>query len=142
MMKATVIAFAAGALLLAGGGDEALKKERARLKGTWTVKMLETPKGPQDGFAGATLVIGEDSMELQKDGETKKAHFKLNPSAKPKEIDLTPENDANKIMRGIYEVKKDTLRICIGVGDNSDRPNAFTATQGGTHILLTLERAK
>src|SRR5262245_37872607 len=102
MMKAAVLTFAASALLLAGG-EEALKKEQARIVGTWKITKLTTPKGSDDGAVGATLTFSkEGTLEFKKGDETKKATYKLNPAGKPKEIDLTPDDDANKTWHGIY----------------------------------------
>ncbi len=145
MMKAAMLTLTAGALLLAGGaGDEAaLKKEKARLTGTWKITKLTLPKGDQDVSGGATLTFGKDgSIEFKKGDETKKATYKLKPAAKPKEIDVSPEDDANKIAHGIYEIKKGTLKLCLDIGQNRERPTEFTAPEGGSRILLIMEKAK
>ena len=143
MMKAAMLTLTAGTMLLAGGGEEAVKKEKARIEGTWKIVKMTTPKGDQDVSGGATLAFGKDgSVEFSKGGETKKATFKLNPTAKLKEIDLTPDDDANKVWHGIYELKKDKLKICIDPGNNSQRPTEFAAPEGGNHVLVELEKAK
>jgi uncharacterized protein (TIGR03067 family) len=145
MMKAAMLTMTAGALLLAGGaGDEAAqKKERARLTGTWNITKLTTGKGDQDVSGGATLTFGKDgSIEFKKGDETKKATYKLKPAAKPKEIDVSPEDDANKTFLGIYEMKKGTLKLCVDLGQDSQRPTEFTAPDGGSRILLIMEKAK
>src|SRR5262245_18042453 len=127
MMKAAMLTFAAGALLMAGG-EEALKKEKAQFTGTWKITKLTTPKGDEDVSSGATLTFGKDgTLEFRKGDDTKKATFKLNPAAKPKEIDVTPDEDANKIMHGIYQMEKTTLKLCVDVGPNSQRPTEFAA---------------
>jgi uncharacterized protein (TIGR03067 family) len=145
-MKATLLLFATSAAVLAAGqADEAaLKKEKALIEGTWKIMRLTTPKGDQDNVAGATLTFGKDgSVEFRKGDETKKATFKLNPAAKPKEIDLTPDDDANKVMRGIYQIEKDMLKLCLDHNPNSgQRPNEFTAPEGGSNVLITLEKMK
>lgn len=141
-MKAAMLLFTAGAVVLAGGGadEAALKKEKARLEGMWKITRLATPKGDQDGAVGATLTFGKDSsLEYRKDDEMKKASFKLNPAAKPKEIDITPEEDADKVMHGIYQIEKDSLKICLS---KEKRPNEFAAAEGGSNILIVLEKAK
>jgi uncharacterized protein (TIGR03067 family) len=146
MMKAVVLTFTAAAVLLVGGqGDEAaLKKERARLKGTWKITKFETPKGEDENWRDAMLVLGEDgSLELRKGDDTKKATFKLNPAAKPKEIDISPDDDANKVMKGIYKIEKDVLKLCVNPdGNNNQRPTEFKIVDGVPQILVTLEKAK
>jgi len=143
MMKAAVLTFVAGAALLAGtqGDEAALKKDKARIEGMWKITRFAGPKGDNADFVGATMTFGKDgSVEFRKEDKTKKASFKLNPSAKPKQIDLTPDDDSNKLMRGIYTFEKDTLKLCIAHEDNNDRPTEFT--EGGSSVLITLEKAK
>jgi uncharacterized protein (TIGR03067 family) len=141
MMKAAMLTFTATAMLLAGGA-EAQKKEKARFVGTWKVTKLASPKGDQD-VAGATLMFNKDgTLEFRHGDETKKATFKLNPAAKPHEIDVTPDEDANKLFLGIYQLEKNTLKLCIDVGQNSQRPTEFTAPEGANRILLLLEKGK
>jgi uncharacterized protein (TIGR03067 family) len=145
MMKAAMLTLTAGAVLLAGGaGDEAaLKKEKARLEGKWTIVKLTTPKGDEDVSQGATITFGKDGiLEYRKGDETKKATFKLNPTAKPKEIDLSPDEDANKIWHGIYQIEKDKLKLCVDPSGNSQRPTEFAAPEGGNQVLVILEKAK
>src|SRR4051794_33628390 len=104
MMKAAVLMFTTGAVLLAGGqGDDVVKKETAKLHGTWKITRLDTPNGQKDDVVDATLTFKEGGMlEFDKGGEMKKGSFKINPAAKPKEIEITPDDNANKVMRGIY----------------------------------------
>jgi uncharacterized protein (TIGR03067 family) len=145
MIKATMLGFTVSAVLLVGGGtDEAtLKKERAHLQGTWKILKLITPKGEDEAWRDGLFIIGEDdSAELRKGGETKKATVKINPAAKPKEIDITPGDDTNKLMRGIYKIEKDTLTICIAHRPTSDRPTEFKAPEDGQAVLVTLEKSK
>jgi uncharacterized protein (TIGR03067 family) len=143
MMKAALLGFAAAAAVLLAGGDEAAqKKEKARLEGQWKVLRLETPKGEKDDFKGALLVFdAAGNLELRKDGDTKKATFKINPAAKPKEIDITPDDNNDRTMKGIYQIEKDMLKICLNER-GEDRPTEFAAKEGGTHVLITAEKAK
>src|ERR1700722_8840185 len=86
-----------------GGDEAALKKERAALQGMWKITKFETPKGADDNVPGATLEFDKEGKNLtfSHNGETKKGTFKLNPSGKPKEIDVMPENE-DKTIEGIY----------------------------------------
>lgn len=146
MMKAAVLTFVAGAALLAAAqGDEAaLKKDKARIEGTWKITKFMGPQGDKGDIAGATLTFGKDgSVEFRHEEKKKKATFKLNPAAKPKEIDLTPDEDANKLMRGIYQFEKDMLKLCIEADpNNAQRPKEFAAPAGGGSVLIILEKAK
>ena len=85
------IAFAAQ-----GGDDAALKKERAALQGMWKVVAFEDADGKKDDLVGATLDFAKDGKMLTftRGGETKKGTFKLNVAGKPKEIDITADDNS------------------------------------------------
>jgi uncharacterized protein (TIGR03067 family) len=65
--------------------------------------------------------------------ETKEGTFKLNTSKRPREIDMTADNQT---MLGIYEFEKDTLKIAMGPGK---RPTSFDV-KGGDEIVFILKR--
>lgn len=144
-MKALGLASFAACLVVTLGvqaGDEAaLKKEKAAIAGKWKIVSFETPEGKKDDLADATLEFDKDgkNMTFSKGNETKKGTFTLNPAGKPKEIDISP-SDENKTFDGIYELKKDSLKICLNVG-NDGRPNEF-AVKDKKYVLISLERAK
>jgi uncharacterized protein (TIGR03067 family) len=124
-------------------GDDEQKKEKAALQGVWKILSLETNKGKDDGAEGATLEFDKDGKNITftKGGDVKKGTFTVNPAGKPKEIDIKPENE-NKTFEGIYQVEKDTLKICLAPDSNDGRPTEFAVKEGKNFILLTLERAK
>jgi uncharacterized protein (TIGR03067 family) len=145
MLKAVALTFVAGVVLLVGGQtDEAtLKKERARFKGTWKIVKFENAQGEKDDLKDATVVFDDVGvLEMRKGDETKKADYKINLTAKPPHIDVAHADDANKIMKGIYELKKDVLRICLCADPNGERPTELKVQAGSPHIMVTLERAK
>jgi uncharacterized protein (TIGR03067 family) len=144
MMKLMLGGFIVCAALLVGGGDDAaVKKERAKFKGTWKITRLETSKGDEDKGKDITLTFSDDgTMEMHKGGESKKATYKLNIAAKPKEIDIQPDDDKHP-GKGIYEFAKDKLRICFSQGGpDSPRPTEFAVKDESRTIIVTLERAK
>lgn len=140
-MRTMMLGFAAFAVLFTAQGDDSTKKERAALQGTWTITKFETGKGAQDGFNGATLTFTTDGKaSMVKEGETKKGTYTLNPKAKPKQIDLTSEEDGHA-MKGIYRLEKGNLTICITGGKDAERPTEFSAQEGTPNVLITLRRA-
>jgi uncharacterized protein (TIGR03067 family) len=117
--------------------DAAVKKEKARLKGTWKFLSLETEDGKKDDFESATLTFDGDKMEFKKGDETKTGTYSINPAGKPKEIDLKADD---KEMQGIYKFDKENLLICICPGPDQARPNEFAAKN--PYVLATLKRLK
>ena len=144
MVKLSLAGFVVSAMLLVGGGDDAaLKKEKALFKGTWKIAKAENAKGEDDGFKGAEVVFDEaGNLELHKCGETKKAMYKLNPKAKPKEIDILIDDDGGKTIKGIYEISKNKLKLCVEAIPDSARPAEFAVKDNTAIMIVTMERAK
>src|SRR5262249_21894296 len=117
MRRYFLTALVAGLLLCAAPapGDDA-KKDQEALQGTWKVVSVEDrgkADRPPDGFV---LVFETDTFTLRDNKEAVVVGtFKLDPSKKPKAIDVTisrggKNENIGKELRGIYEVDKDTLK--------------------------------
>jgi uncharacterized protein (TIGR03067 family) len=145
MMKLSLTGFVVSAVLLVGGGadEAALKKDKALFKGTWKIAKVENAKGESDEFKGAEVVFDDaGNLELRKCGETKKATFKLNPKAKPKEIDIMIDDDGGKTIKGIYQIEKNKLKLCVEAVPDSARPTEFAVKDNTAIMIVTMERAK
>jgi uncharacterized protein (TIGR03067 family) len=145
-MKTLGLASFAGCLLVvlsAHGGDDAQKKEKAALQGVWKIVAFETPDGKKDDIVGATLEFDKDGKNITftKGNETKKGTFTINPAGKPKEIDITTDED--KKLEGVYAIEKNTLKLCLTPPDSKDgRPAEVALKDGKKHVLITLEKSK
>ncbi len=131
-------------VLSAQGGDDATqKKEKAALHGKWKIVSLETNQGKDNNVEGAIMEFDKDGKNLTftKDDKSKKGAFKLNPSAKPKEIDIVPA-DENKTFEGIYQIEKSTLKLCLAPDAGDGRPSEFALKDGKNYVLITMERVK
>jgi len=69
--------------------------------------------------------------------------YKLDPAAKPKAIDLIPEEGPakGKTLQGIYSLQRDELKVCfvspnIPDPENQKRPGEFSAKKGSGYVLL------
>jgi uncharacterized protein (TIGR03067 family) len=106
------------------------KADKEKLQGGWSLVAVEEN--------GENQKVGEDSdkhMKLKIEGD--KLHVsgahevaaacKIDSSKKPKEIDLTLMGGDidGKVMKGLFELDGDTLKICIGTPDTPDRPTEF-----------------
>jgi uncharacterized protein (TIGR03067 family) len=130
-------------VLTAQGGDDAQKKAKAAIEGTWKIVSFESNKGKDENFEGASLAFDKDGKNLTfaHNGETKKGTFKLNAAAKPMEIDILP-GDENKTFEGIYELDKNKMKICLAPEAGDGRPGEFALKEGKNYLLIVLERAK
>jgi uncharacterized protein (TIGR03067 family) len=128
-------------------GDEE-HKGLEQLRGSWQVVKAE-PSG-HDGsplFEPKRLAFNGNKVTafFDKAGKQKKeTRVKVNPKAKPAQIDMQRDERAKDAFLGIYEVSGDTLRICFFDGPPRYRPTEFKALNGpeARVILVTLKREK
>jgi uncharacterized protein (TIGR03067 family) len=124
--------FEAGSFLLlcwiafAGHADDAEADLKA-LQGTWQLTGLLAEGDPSLGkgrINEVNLTVTMDKLVM--DGLSGKREFsiKLDPSQKPKAIDITPLDGPfkGKTTPGIYEVSGDTFKLCMANQEIKARP--------------------
>ncbi|MFO1045332.1 MAG: TIGR03067 domain-containing protein [Planctomycetaceae bacterium] len=144
------VGFMTAAMLSAFGADnaddEAVKKDRKRIEGTWKVVSFTINGNASTGDIGKIIVVNgaDGSWNLTvNDQELGQGATTINPSKKPKEIDITPTtgDDKGKVYPGIYEVADDTRKLCFAP-TGKPRPTEFTSVAGTDHVLVMFERVK
>lgn len=150
-MRSTV-AVAVGVLLAgslaAGGADD---KEVKGLKGRWVSEKFVWAGRESGEGEKMILVVGDDSVSWQyvtvmgnaaKSSENAYT-YKLDPSKKPMEIDLTITDGPLKgqTFPAVYQLDRDTLKLCRAQ-PGQKRPTEFASKKGSDTIFLTLKRAK
>lgn len=151
-MKPHVLLVLAVGLLLAADAKEDTKKdakedakkELKKMEGTWQVTSSETDgqKMSEEDVKQIKVIIKGNQYTLkQLDNTINQGTFKLDPTKKPKTIDIMPKEGDNSggTMKGIYEFKGDTQKICWAPPDH-ERPTKFTAEGGCT--LIVYKKAK
>ena len=103
------------------------------MAGVWTVEKAEANGQPieSDDTKALVVKIEGDRYEVQlKDGKDY-GTLKLDESAKPKTMDATKTEglEAGKVIKAIYEISGDTLRVCYSF-DGGTRPTAFKTEDG------------
>jgi uncharacterized protein (TIGR03067 family) len=127
--------------------DEALKKDRKLIEGTWRIVTLEINGNKvMDGDAHKLSVLNgaDGTWSLLSEGkEVAKGTNAFDPTKKPKTIDFTITEGGGKgnMHLGIYELGEKTRKLCFAQ-PGKDRPTEFTSTPGSEHILVTFEREK
>jgi uncharacterized protein (TIGR03067 family) len=144
-MKAqTLAALIAFLLIAAAAPDDEAKKERVKLKGTWSVVSAETngEKVPDLETKDIKMVFDGDKFIPKKGEQGKPATFVLDPTKKPKTIDIIiPEgNEQGQAMQGIYELNGDDLKLCFN-RPGKERPTEFAGKAKET-VLMLLKRDK
>ena len=132
------------AVTLAQDAASDLKK----MEGKWKAVVHEadgkpTPKEETDKV-DTTLVVKDGKYEIYFAGKfADRGTIKLDPTKKPKQIDVTGEEgtDKGKTMKGIYEIDADHMQVCFAQA-GSERPTEFKTKEGTFQVLLKYTRIK
>jgi uncharacterized protein (TIGR03067 family) len=115
------------------------------LAGTWlpTAAELGGKAFPEEIRKAIKLVIKDGKYTVTIGKLVDRGTAKLNPAAKPKQMDITGTDGPNKgkTFQAIYEHKGDTLRICYDLSGKG-RPKEFKTSEGTQLFLVTYQRAK
>ena len=119
------------------------------LKGTWTAQSLESGGQalPDDTLKELNMQLifnGEKYTEKVKGKVNEEGTIKIDTSEKPATIDLNIRtgNDKDKLQRGIFELKGDTLKLCLARPGDEKRPTAFASQAGSQDANVVFKRNK
>jgi uncharacterized protein (TIGR03067 family) len=120
-------------------------KELEKLQGTWTVASAQEGGTEQadEKSKKLSILIKEDLFSFKFEGQPKTLDMKLklDPSAKPKAVDLASTIRNGQVAHGIYELDGDQLKLCWSRRGKT-RPDGFSTKPGDDRIFLTLKRVK
>src|SRR5262245_22717960 len=137
MKRYIVMVLVAGLLLAADAKKDDAKKDQEALQGSW--RPVSSEQGGKDQTEEAkehTLTFDKDTFTVKKGDELRfKGTFKLDPTKKPKTIDMTVtegrrDDDKGKELHGIYELSKDGLKWCTCEPGGNERPKEFATKEG------------
>jgi uncharacterized protein (TIGR03067 family) len=145
MRNRLLLIVACGLLVAADDKDDAVKKEKAKLKRTWTVESLTEPGGqavPEKERKDMTIVITDDTLTVNLPDDDKKEYtYKIDPSKTPKTLDLIKPKEKDGGL-GIYSLDADTLKIAVSDAGPSVRPKELKADKENKVSLVVLKRKK
>jgi uncharacterized protein (TIGR03067 family) len=120
-------------------------KDGDTFQGTWlpTEAELAGKPFPDEVRKTMTLVMKDDKYIVTVGKAVDQGTVKLNPKAKPKELDITGTDGPNKgkTILAIYELDGDTLRVCYDLSGKG-RPTEFKTKADTQLFLVTYKREK
>lgn len=138
---ATVVVLAFGVALAAPIPKDKPKPDAEAIQGVWVLDKFEGEDKPPPDAGVITFTFKDGKLTLDVGGKGReKGGYKLDPTAKPKAIDLS-EPGSDRTTLGIYELDGDNLKFCITEGDKAPRPKEFKA-EGKRMMLFILKRQK
>ena len=139
-MKLLSLVAIAGALWLgtplhAEGGTT----DEQKLQGTWKVESFQFNGMPVDSMQDALREFSDGKYTLTPaSGEVFRGSVTLDPSKKPKQIDL---DLSDRTLKGIYELDGDTLRISYAL-EGDQRPTQLASKPDSGVVLIVHKRQK
>jgi uncharacterized protein (TIGR03067 family) len=149
MTKYVLTVLVAGLLLAAEAKKEDAQKDQEALQGTWRpVSSEQGGKDQTDEAKEHALIFEKDTFTVKRgDQVLLKGTFKVDPSKKPRAIDMTitegrRDDDKGKELHGIYELTKDGLKWCTSEPGGTARPKGFSTKEGTKELLVTFKKEK
>jgi uncharacterized protein (TIGR03067 family) len=126
------------------GPDEAKRKDLEKMQGEWqaasyVVDGMQLPD--DDAQALFRTVKGEQYTVFRFSKPIGKGTFTIDATKKPKTIDSQPAQPNVKPILGIYELDRDTLKVC-NARPGQERPQEFASKPGSGHTLTVWQREK
>jgi uncharacterized protein (TIGR03067 family) len=142
MMKSAALSLAvvAGLLVAADNKEDAVKKDKASLKGSWAFVAIEG-EGKKFPLPDADVRLVFDGDKVSLPSLLVDTTYVIDPLQKPATIDMKAAGGLRKgtTFKGIYVIDKDELKICFA---DDQRPSKFSSSDGTSTVLWILKRQK
>lgn len=115
------------------------------MEGTWKVESAEAggKKLESEDFKEIEVKITGERYSVRIKDKLDAGTLKLDEKQTPKTMDATDTegDDVGKVVKAIYELSGDTLKICYTV-DGGERPTEMATKDGSPVLLFTYKRQK
>jgi uncharacterized protein (TIGR03067 family) len=115
------------------------------IRGTWLVSgcMFDGKDGSAELIERKLTFIFGDRLAVSENGERheKELRYKLDPTRKPPEIDITPAGGKEAMVRGIYRLEGDKLKLCVGE-PGEPRPVKFETKKDNRVRIVDFRRQR
>ena len=148
MLILWTVAAVAGIRWTAVVGDDkeaVFKKELDKFAGTWQPVAAEKDgvKEPEADLKQIKVIFNGDKFTMERAGKTvEEGWVCIDPTRKPKVIDIYPTKPESKVVMSIYEWDgDDKLKVCCtDPGTEQTRPRLFSTTKGTGHVLVVCKK--
>src|SRR5262245_50318125 len=155
MTRASALLLVAAGVALAGDSptEEAVKKEKDKLIGTWKVVSVEAngQQFPAEATQDFLFIFTAESLTRKRGGNAESgAGYRLDPTKSPKWIDMTGTTDGKEqSVPALYALDRDTLTLCFRtdykkpdgkLADVRPRPAKLDGGAGSMQVLMHLKR--
>jgi uncharacterized protein (TIGR03067 family) len=126
--------------------SDSAQEDLQKLAGTWKMESLEI-EGKQierDRFSATKLTVRGDKYIVKTAKSEYQVTLRLDPSGKPKEIDMDFANgkEPSKVSKGIYDLDGDQFRLCRAQAAGAARPTEFATKPDSGLFLVVWKREK
>ena len=115
------------------------------MTGKWKIEKAEAggKEIESDDLGSVLLTITGERYEVLVKDKTDAGTLKLDETQMPKTIDSrdTEGDDVGKVIKAIYEITGDTMRVCYAL-DGGERPTEFATKADTALLLITYKREK
>jgi uncharacterized protein (TIGR03067 family) len=115
------------------------------MEGKWKVEKAEAggKEIESDDLKSLVVAITGNRYEVLLKDKMDAGTLKLDETQKPKTMDATDTegDDVGKVIKAIYEISGDTLRVCYAA-DGGERPKEFATKEGVPVVMITYQREK
>ena len=115
------------------------------MAGTWKVESAEAggQKIESEDLRAIVVTITGERYTVKMKDKLDAGTLTLDETQKPKTMDATDTEglDAGKVVKAIYELSGDTLKVCYA-SDGAERPTEMATKEGSPVLMLTYKREK
>ncbi len=130
-------------VMVFGFQTEAQADDLKAMEGTWRVESVEAGGKPveSEDLQNLELTISGDRYSVKTKDGMDMGTLKLDETQNPRTMDATKTEglDAGKVVKAIYTIEGDTLKVCV-VPDGGERPTEMKTKDGEKAVLIVYRR--